>query len=226
MKRIPKDDFLIKSRATLEELYDKLSNLIEISLNDLRTESTVLILMDMVNGFARSGALHSPRVEALIPGVVRLLKACNSLGVAQLAFADNHSNASPEFESYPAHCLADTDEAELVEEIKSIGGYQLIPKNSTNSFLEPAFQRWLEENRPIDTFIVVGNCTDICVGQFAITLKSWFNRKDQKVRVIVPVNLVDTYDLGLHYADFMNLVELYNMMGNGVEVVSRIAHSD
>jgi nicotinamidase-related amidase len=222
MKWLLKDNFIKKGMMTLEELYDDLSGLPELSLNDLKTETAVLVLMDLVNGFARNGALQSPRVAALIPGAVKLINAFDCLGVTKIAFADSHSNVSPEFESYPPHCLAGTVEEEIVDELKTIGGYQLIPKNSTNGFLEAAFQKWLRENRPIDTFIVVGDCTDICIQQFAITLKAWFNHNDQKVRVIVPVDLVDTYDFGLHNAELMNAMALYNMMGNGVEVVKEI----
>jgi nicotinamidase-related amidase len=109
-----------------------------------------------------------------------------------------------------------------VDELKDLGGWTLIPKNSTNGFLEPAFQEWLAKNEAIDTFIVTGDCTDICIQQFAITLKTWFNRKDRKSRIIVPIDAVDTYDLGLHSGDLMHVMALYNMIGNGVEVVSGI----
>lgn len=80
----------------------------------------------------------------------------------------------------------------------------------------------MKDNKHIDTFIITGNCTDICVQQFAITLKTWFNRQNIKVRVIVPVNAVETYDFGLHDGDLMNVMALYNMMINGVEVVAGI----
>lgn len=221
--RLPaKNDFLQKSMATLDELYEIISGLPELPLADLMPESTVLVMVDLINGFTRTGALRSPRVEALIPAVVDLIIACNQAGILRLAFADHHHESSPEFMSYPVHCLSGTDEAEVVDEIKTIGGYQLFPKNSTNGFLETEFQRWLQENPSIDSFIVIGDCTDICIQQFAITLKTWFNCKDQKARVIVPVNLVDTYDLGPHQADLMNVMALFNMLGNGIEVVKQI----
>ncbi|HYH02099.1 MAG TPA: isochorismatase family cysteine hydrolase [Bacillota bacterium] len=222
MNLINKPAFLQQSTRTLEGIYDTLSQLPEVALSSLPAERTALVIVDLINGFARGGALQSPRVEALIPGIVRLGQACGELGIPKVAFADNHTEGSPEFESYPVHCLTGTVEAELVEEIRALDGVELLAKNSTNGFLEEAFQAWLGKNRQIDTFMVVGDCTDICIQQFTITLKTWFNRQDQKSRVIVPVDLVDTYDFGLHNAELLNAMALFTMMGSGVEVVKEI----
>lgn len=222
MRIMNRDEFLKRSGETLEEIYAMLAKLPVIRLKDLRSKQTAIVIIDMVNGFAREGALRSPRVEGLIPEIAGLLKACDELQVAKLAFADCHTKASPEFDAYPVHCMAGTSEGEIVDELKEIGGYTLIPKNSTNGFLEEEFQKWLKENEHINTFIVTGDCTDICIQQFAITLKTWFNMQDKKARVIIPVNAVETYDFGLHNGDLMNVSALYNMMINGIEVVKGV----
>lgn len=222
MKIINKKNFLNKSVDTLGEIVDMLEKLPSIELSDLKINQTSLLIVDMINGFAREGALKSPRVEGLIPEITRLAKACDELQIPKLAFADCHTTESPEFDSYPEHCLKGTNEGEIVDEIKEIGGYILIPKNSTNGFLEEEFQKWLKQNYQINTFIITGDCTDICVQQFSITLKTWFNKMDKKSRIIVPVNMVDTYDLGLHDAELMNVIAIYNMIINGVEVVADI----
>jgi len=222
MRMINKKEFIEKSSKTLEEIFDTLAKLPAVQLKDLQVKQTALIIVDMVNGFAREGALKSPRVEGLIPEIAKLSKACDELNITKLAFADCHTKASPEFDSYPAHCVIGTSESEMVDELKEIGGYTLIPKNSTNGFLEEAFQKWLKENEHINTFIITGDCTDICVQQFAITLKTWFNMQNKKVRIIVPINVVETYDFGLHNGDLMNAMALYNMMINGVEVAQEV----
>jgi nicotinamidase-related amidase len=222
MKLCAKNDFLPKSLGTLTALYNTINNLPELSLDDFAPAGTALVLVDLINGFARTGLLQSPRVAELIPEVVALIKACDRMGIVKLAFADRHWEVSPEFESYPPHCLVGTEETQVVDEIKEIGGYRLIPKNSTNGFLEEEFQEWLALNRRRTNFIITGDCTDICIQQFAITLKAWFNRQNQKVRVIVPINVIDTYDQGLHNADLMNVIAIYNMSCNGVEVVKQI----
>lgn len=217
-----KNDFIKKSTNTLQEILDTLEKLPIAEMKDFKANQTVFVIVDMINGFAREGALASPRVEALIPVIADLSKKCDDYKFSKLAFADCHTEASPEFGAYPVHCMAGSSEGEIVDEIKEIGGYTLIPKNSTNGFLEEGFKKWLEENPEVDTFIVAGDCTDICVQQFAITLKTWFNMQNKKVRVIVPINAVDTYDLGAHEAELMNVMALYNMIINGVEVVKEV----
>lgn len=222
MKLINKDDFLRKSLKTLGELYDMFSNLPKVELKDFQSKSTALVIVDMINGFARVGALKSPRVEALIPKIVELSKSCDRNGILKLALADCHCESSPEFNSYPTHCLTGSEEGEIVKEIEEVGGYVLVFKNSTNGFIEKDFQKWLKDNSEVDTFIITGDCTDICVEQLAITLKTWFNMHNRKTRIIVPISAVDTYDLGLHDGDFMNITALHNMAGNGIEIVSDI----
>lgn len=214
--------FMDKSIKTLEGLLDSLDKLPGLKLGELEHDKTVLVIIDMINGFAREGALKSARVEALIPAIADLSEECCKRGIVRLMFADNHTGASPEFGAYPVHCLKGTTESEPVDELKSPGGYLLIPKNSTNGFLEDDFIKWLKGNGGIKNFIVTGDCTDICIQQFAVTLKTWFNRRDETSRVIVPINAVDTFDLGLHDGDLLNAVTLFSMAGNGVELVSNI----
>lgn len=222
MKIVSRKNLINKSIGTLEHIIDMLEKLPSIRLADLKPDETALIIVDMINGFVREGALQSPRAEAIIPGITRLSKACDKLEIKKVAFADCHSTQSPEFDSYPEHCLGGTSESEVINEIKEIGGYTLIPKNSTNGFLEEEFQNWLKQNQHINTFIVTGVCTDICVQQFSITLKTWCNTKNKKSRVIVPANMVETYDLGVHDAELINIMALYNMSINGIELVADI----
>lgn len=219
---LEKEAFLTRSRKSLDEIWTLLSALPAAELKDLEPQKTVLIIVDLINGFAKEGALQSPRVAALIPVISELAQRCRKMGIPILAFADQHTAASPEFGVYPVHCLTGTSEGQVVEELEKIGGYRLIAKNSTNGFLEPEFQKWLAEQTALGTFIIVGDCTDICITQLATTLKTWFNRQDRPSRVIVPMNAVDTYDLGLHDAELTNLMAFYAMLGNGVEVVRRI----
>jgi nicotinamidase-related amidase len=221
MRMLGKEDFLKSSVMTLGQIYDALSSVPELRIKELDINKTALVIVDMINGFTREGALKSPRVEGIIPDITRIMELCVKRGVEIIAFGDCHTEASPEFGAYPIHCMQDSTEAEIVDEIKEIGGYKLMAKNSTNGFLEKEFQNWLS-SRDIDTFIITGDCTDICVQQFAITLKTWFNMKNKSSRIIVPINAVDTYDLGLHNAELMNVMALFNLMRNGIEIVSAV----
>lgn len=198
------------------------NNLKTYSLMELDPLKTVFVIMDMVMGFTSIGALSSERVNALVPVITDLSARCGELGIRKIAFVDRHTQNSPEFDSYPKHCIKDSEEIEIVAPIKAIGGYELIYKNSTNGFHEHEFRDWLSKNNEIDNFIVVGNCTDICVQQFTISLKTWFNMNNRRVRIIVPMNAVDTYDAKPHDANLTHIMSLYNMHLNGIEIIEKI----
>lgn len=219
MKMGNRTAFLERSSDVLVQWMDLMDQSPVLQMDELDPAHAALVIVDLVNGFAREGALQSPRVDALAPLASRLLTSCKTREIPCLAFADSHGAGSPEFESYPPHCLAGTSESELLDELKTVGGYTLIPKNSVNGFLEPAFQQWLEAHPETDVFVVIGDCTDICITQFATTLKAWFNRTDRPSRILVPENAVDTYDFGLHDGDLTHLAALYGMSINGIEIV-------
>lgn len=217
-----RDGFIKKSASTLINMLDYINSLPSLPLDCLEPEKTALVIVDMINGFTREGALKSERIEALIPVIAGLSEECGKRGIPRIAFADCHAEKSPEFGSYPVHCLAGTSESELIDELKKHPGYLLIPKNSTNGFLEEGFRDWLARNGTIRNFIVVGDCTDICVLQFALSLKTWLNMRNELSRIIVPVDAVDTYDLGQHDGDLLNVVSLHIMAGSGIEPVKSV----
>lgn len=214
-----KKDFLDNSMRTLEQIYNTINDLPNLNLHEFKADKTVLVILDVINGFVKFGNLYSERNESLITPISYLSQKCEKLGIKKLAFADTHNPNSLEFNSYPPHCIEGSEECKVVDEIKN---YTLIPKNSTNGFLEKAFQDWLKSNKQIDTFILVGDCSDICVYQFATTLKAYFNTHNMVSRIIVPEKLTNTFDAGLHNGDLMNVIALFSMYTNGIEIVKNI----
>ena len=94
-------------------------------------------------------------------------------------------------------------ESEIVDELKNINNLKILPTNSTNGF----FALDSLDFSNIENIIVVGNCTDICVYQFAVTLKSYFIQNNINKNIIIPMNLIETYDApGVHCADLSNIV--------------------
>ena len=215
-------EFIDSSTGFLEDIYTKLLNTGSLNIKTLDPDKTVLVVVDMVNGFAREGALKSERVEKLIPQIEKLSCSCDEYGISKIAFYDCHSNESVEFGSYPPHCLNGTHESELVDELKKIGSFTMISKNSTNGFLEKKFQSWLEENAQIENYIVVGDCTDICILQFALSIKAYGNMKNKNLNIIIPQDCVDTFDAPMHNAEFMSKASLYIMMSNGIQIIKNI----
>lgn len=221
----PKEDFIKTSSQALSEMYENIKDIKGIKplkLEEFNSSDTVFIMLDIVNGFVRQGNLKSERVENIIDPVVDLMRQCEDKGIERLCFADCHNKNAVEFDSFPLHCIKGHIESDLVDEIVKEGNYTLICKNSTNGFLEEGFKEWLNNNPNVDNFIISGDCTDICVMQFALTLKAYFNNKDIRTRIIVPIDMVETYSLNEHDGDLMNIVSLQIMKWSGIELVSSI----
>src|SRR5205085_11720800 len=110
--------------------------------------------------------------------------------------------------------------------------YTIVPKNSINAFINTSLGDWLDAHRNLSAVVVVGNCTDLCVHQVAMYLKLYANAHNLKMRVIVPENAVQTYDMPVetanatgalpHDGNSMHLLFLYHMVLNGVEVIREI----
>ena len=192
---------------------------------------------DMLVGFCQSGALASERVGALERPVARLFESAWQYGVREFVLTqDTHSLATPEFEAWPVHCVAGTSESQTVSSLTDLPfsrSFTIIAKNSLHPAIGTEFAAWLDDHLDIETAIVVGNCTDLCVYQLAMYLRMRANAFDLAgYEVIVPADCVDTFDLRAdtarsisafaHPGDFYHDVFLHHMALNGVRVVSTI----
>ena len=208
----------------LKELNNLKNNLLELNtenISNLNLSKTILFIVDMNNGFAKEGLLYSPRVENLIKPIENFSKhICSELNRI-IAFTDSHDENSIELLNYPTHCLKNSTESDIVDEIKDIKNLEIIQKNSTNGF----FVLNDIDFDDIDNIIIVGDCTDICIYQLSITLKSYFNQNNINKNIIVPMNLVDTYNIdNVHNAELLNIVFLNSMIQNGINVVKEIIY--
>lgn len=79
-------------------------------------EEKLLIVVDMVNGFVREGAMADPYIEHIIPEIKRLVE--NNKSNKTIFIKDCHEEDAVEFLAYPKHCLKGTSESELVDELK------------------------------------------------------------------------------------------------------------
>ncbi len=204
----------------LEGIKQELNNIEELDIKDFKKENTAIIVIDMIRGFYDIGSLASNRVGHIIENLKELNN--KTYGFKKVFFIDYHDETSSEFSSYPKHCIGGTLEAELIEELKPFSkeeNSKVIYKNSINGFHAEEFKKWLDKNLKIDNFIVTGVCTDICVETFVISLITYFNEKNLNKKIIVPANCVETFHLGNHHGDLMNLISLYKMKSNGVHIV-------
>lgn len=198
-------------------------------------EATALFSADLTIGFCRSGNLASARVGALAAPAAALFHRAHERGVrAIVLLQDTHDPATPEFETWPVHCVRGTEEAETIPELRDLPfaeSMTVIEKNSLNPAIATGFDAWLDRHPEIRTAIVVGDCTDLCVYQLAMHLRLRANARNiDGFEVIVPANVVDTYDLPVeaaesafaHPGDFFHQVFLYHLALNGIRVVAAI----
>ncbi|HRE28101.1 MAG TPA: isochorismatase family protein [Anaerolineales bacterium] len=224
-----------ESASYLAWLVDWEANLPSRSLREVVAEPAraAVVSVDVINGFCHVGPLASDRVKGIIAPITRLMMDAYGMGVRHFVLTqDTHEPDAVEFGSYPPHCVRGTAESEAVPEFKALPFYGLMQrfaKNSISSTIGTGFGGWLEAHPKLDTFIVVGDCTDLCTYQLAMGLKLRANAGQRRDRVIVPVDCVDTYDtpvavateLGIqpHPAALLHRVFLHNMASNGVEVL-------
>lgn len=200
-------------------------------------QHVAVLATDVVVGFCRQGALASERAGRIVPPVVRLFQRAHDLGMRHFVLIqDTHSEQAVEFDSYPPHCVRGSAESEMVPELKSLPFsdlFTVLPKNSTSPAMGTGFEDWLVSHPEVIIFLVVGDCTDICVHQLALHIRARANAYDLAgLRVIVPIDCVDTYDLPVdaaveqgilpHPADVLHHVFLHSLALNGVEVVARV----
>lgn len=201
-----------------------LENIESISLESLRKDDTAIIVVDMIKGFYNIGPLANEKVADIIPNIVKLDEITQDY--KKIFFIDSHSEDALEFNSYPSHCVSGTIEAELIDELASNRSVEnkntiVVRKNSVNGFHCTEIRELIDEPS-IRNYIVVGVCTDICVKNFAMSTVTYFNQNNLDKTIIVPTNMIETFDAPFHNRDFWNLTSLFEMKSNGVKIVKNI----
>ncbi len=219
----------------LDYLKDWLVALPALKLSDVFTQPSraAIASIDLTNGFCNAGALASPRVHEIVAPTVNLFKSAWALGLRQIVLLqDTHDPDALEFSQWPPHCLRGTDESAAVSQIADLPFYSQMttfPKDTIHPALNTGFQGWLDAHPELDTFIVVGDCTDLCTYQLAMYLRLDANARKLKRSVIAPADCIQTYDMSVetaekfgatpHPGDLMHAIFLYHMALNGIKVV-------
>lgn len=200
-------------------------------------ERAAIVSVDVINGFCYEGPLSSPRVAGIVEPIASLFQRAWEYGIRNIALPqDTHEPDAVEFAQWPPHCVRGTVESETVDAFKRLPFFPqltVFEKNSIHSGIHTGLNDWIAANPRLDTFIVVGDCTDLCTYQLAMHLRLDANARQISRRVIVPEDCVQTYDMPVeqalqagimpHPGDLLHSVFLYHMALNGVEVVSKIA---
>jgi nicotinamidase-related amidase len=196
-----------------------------------------ILAVDVTRGFCREGPLASERVGRIVEPIARLFRQAHERGVRHFVLPqDTHTEDAVEFGSYPPHCKAGTNEPITVDELRNLpfaGQFIVLEKNSISSDIDTGLGEWLDRHPEVTSLIVTGDCTDLCVYQLAMYLRLRANARNlREVRVIVPMDTIDTFDLPVeqarqmgampHDADLLHLVFAHAMASNGVEIVKQV----
>lgn len=229
-----------------------------------------LIVVDAVKGFTTEGAMADPdSMRPMVEEIDRLsMRLLRSLGrrLHITFFSDYHHPEVPE-PPYPPHCCANTKEREIDDRIKWLstleGVSTVVDKDCINAFVgslkvnandlgnydipyRSYFLRHMLEWRPA-IVIVVGDCTDICVSDFVVSLLSARNhglltshsarhRREEYVKAIKGLDICvyepgcATYDYDPSYPTdrprhpraIAHHVGLWTMASRGARILSEI----
>jgi nicotinamidase-related amidase len=238
------EELIARSRPFLAWLVDWYSSRPVLPLDELldgvenQPDRIAVLAVDVTVGFCSKGALASERVGGIVEPIARLFRRAHEAGVRHFLLPqDTHTEDAVEFGSFPPHCVAGTAESVTVPELRELPFsdlYQVLEKNSIRSDIGTELDAWLQAHPQVTTFLVVGDCTDICVFHLALHLRARANALNLRdTRVIVPVDGVDTFDIPVdvaqeigampHHADLMHLIFLYSMAQNGVEIAAEVS---
>lgn len=202
-------------------------------------EKTALMVVDITNGFCNEGALASPRVKAIVAPIVNLLKNAWANKVRDFFLInDNHDPDAVEFSAFPPHCVRGTVESQPVQEmidLEFFGNMRLFEKNTISSTQETDLLEVLHARPELTNFIIVGDCTDLCVYQLAMSLRNDANARGvREISIVVPEDCVATYDMPVetaeqigaapHPGDLFHAVFLHHMALSGIEVVKKVVY--
>ncbi|MFW5680688.1 MAG: isochorismatase family protein [Pseudomonadota bacterium] len=192
----------------------------------LKLATTGLVVVDQVHGFCTVGAGNlapqhpNPQVDRMVETTAGLARRFADAHRPILAFLDTHEPGVPE-PPYPPHCERGTGEENLVPQLAWLDdepNATLIRKDCINGFvggIENSSHHGLHHNKVIDwinvhrlnTVLVTGICTDICVMDFVLTLLSARNHRLmpslEDITVLEPA--CATYDLPKDTASAQNL---------------------
>lgn len=189
---------------------------------ELEELKQLLIVVDMVNGFVRKGAMADPKIAKIIPEQLRLIKMILAKKEGLAFIKDAHELDCREFERFPIHCVIGTEEAELVDELKPYEKEALVyHKNSTSAIFAPNFMEDIKRMKNLKEVIVTGCCTDICDMNLAIPLQNYFDQNNQKVDIVIPTNAVETYDAPYHNRDEYTKMAYKFFEQSGIQLVKK-----
>ncbi len=189
------------------------------NLNEI-TES--LFLIDMNNGFCDNNCnLGDETIKNIVPYIQELIEDNIAKGEALFIVNDNHSNTSVELKRFLPHCDNEY-ESKTIKELATYEKYatKIFSKNSTCALFAKGVIETLLAMPSLKKVIITGCCTDICIMNFAVALRNFFDELNLDIEIVVPMNAVETYNLpSIHDRDEYNALGFKVMAQNGIKLI-------
>lgn len=125
-----------------------------------------VLVIDMIHDFVH-GKYGSERARSIIPAIRELLNLARERGWPVIYLCDAHIPDDYEFRKWGAHALRGTKGSEVVEELAPQEGDVVVQKMRFDGFYETGLDTILRA-KGVDTVILAGISTDICVQQTAV----------------------------------------------------------
>ena len=190
----------------------------EINKN-ISDQKALLVVVDMVNGFVKKGNMADISINDCTKNIVELIEKFIEEDNYLLAFNDNHQLGCKEFNTFPIHCVDNTEESQLVDEIKIYEDkIKVIKKNCTNGFMSKEYLPYFNSLKNLSNIVVVGCCTDICVLQYCLAMQTYINEFDLDVSITCYKDCMDTYNSDIHCKSEYNQMA-HKLMSNAGIIV-------
>lgn len=195
-----------------------------MKIKNLKMYKGMLIVVDMVNGFAKKGDLADPKIGDVVPRQIELIKEAKANGYLIVFIKDTHKEDSVEHKRFNGskHCVENSGEELVIDELKEYEDLEdtiSIPKNSTSYMEAPEFRELISEATNIERVDVVGCCTDICVANGTIGLANYFDQWNRDVEIRVHEDAIATFleEDRQNYVDAAKLL----MAQQGIKLVKK-----
>lgn len=197
-----------------------------MKIKNLKMYKGMLIVVDMVNGFAKKGDLADPKIGDVVPRQIELIKEAKANGYLIVFIKDTHKEDSVEHKRFNGskHCVENSGEELVIDELKEYEDLEdtiSILKNSTSYMEAPEFRELISEATNIERVdvVVVGCCTDICVANGTIGLANYFDQWNRDVEIRVHEDAIATFleEDRQNYVDAAKLL----MTQQGIKLVKK-----
>lgn len=139
--------------------------MVEMTTEGESMAQEALLIIDMLNDFVLDGApLEVPDARKIVPVIKKEIDTARAKGIPVIYICDAHDKEDREFSRFgwPAHAVAGTKGAEVVDEIKPEQGDIVITKTTYSSFYNTSLDNILKK-LGVDSLKLTGCVTHICI---------------------------------------------------------------